>query len=75
MFNPDDLIKLANYRMPFGRYKHRLLMDLPEWYLLWFSAQEWPEGELGRLLALMLEIERNGLKHLLIPLKHAATGA
>lgn len=74
MFEKTDLLKLANQRMPFGRYKGRLLMDLPEGYLLWFAAKGKPEGELGRLLALMLEIDRNGLKNLLLPLKNAAAG-
>lgn len=75
MFDKADLLKLANSRMPFGRYKDRLLMDLPEAYLLWFSAKGFPEGETGRLLALMLEIDRNGLKSLLVPLKNATTRA
>lgn len=75
MFEGPDLIKLANLRMPYGRYKNRLLMDLPEAYLLWFAAKGLPEGELGRLLGLMLEIDRNGLKHLLVPLKNATTSA
>jgi uncharacterized protein (DUF3820 family) len=65
----DDLTELANARMPFGRYKDRYLMDLPETYLVWFSQQGFPEGKLGRMLAAMLEIKTNGLEKLLLPLR------
>lgn len=71
MTESDALVKLATTTMPFGKYKGRLLMDLPEAYLLWFERQGFPAGELGKLLQLMLEIDRNGLKHLLKPLKNA----
>ena len=65
----DDLTELANARMPFGRYKDRYLMDLPETYLVWFSQQGFPEGKLGCMLAAMLEIKTNGLEKLLLPLR------
>jgi uncharacterized protein len=70
---PDsgDLVKLATQTMPFGRFQGKLLMDLPEGYLLWFSREGFPKGELGKLLHLMLEIDRNGLKSLLEPLRNA----
>jgi uncharacterized protein (DUF3820 family) len=64
------LIKLANTPMPFGKYQGRLLMDLPLAYLLWFARTGFPHGELGQLLQLMLEINQNGSKGLLIPLKN-----
>ena len=57
--------------MPFGKYQGKLLMDLPEAYLLWFEKKGFPSGELGELLALALEIDKNGLKYLLEPLKNA----
>jgi len=66
----SELVKLANISMPFGKYKGRLLMDLPESYLLWFEHEGFPTGEIGKLLHLMLEIDRNGLKYLLVPLKN-----
>ena len=69
--DPTILLQLANERMPYGRYQGRRLMDLPEGYLLWFEAKGFPAGELGQLLALMLEIDRNGLKYLLEPLQNA----
>lgn len=55
--------------MPFGKYQGRFLIDLPEEYLLWFSGKEFPEGELGELMALCLEIKREGLTYLITPLK------
>lgn len=64
------LIQLANMKMPFGKYNGKLLMELPEDYLLWFSQKGFPTGELGLLLALCLEIKINGLEHILEPLRN-----
>lgn len=66
----DDLTQLANARMPFGKYKDRLLMDLPDTYLVWFKGKGFPPGKLGEMLAAVLEIKANGLEHLLIPLRN-----
>ena len=65
----DDLTELANMRMPFGKYKDRYLVDLPEAYLVWFERQGFPEGKLGRMLQAVLEIKTNGLEKLLVPLR------
>ncbi|OZA06011.1 MAG: cytoplasmic protein [Methylophilaceae bacterium 17-44-8] len=65
----DDLLKLVTYPMPYGKYKGRLLADLPGHYLNWFAREGFPEGELGRLLQLMQEIDHNGLSDLLQPLR------
>jgi hypothetical protein len=65
----DDLQKLVTQTMPFGKYKGRLLADLPGNYLNWFAREGFPRGELGRLLQLMQEIDHNGLKDLLEPLR------
>jgi uncharacterized protein (DUF3820 family) len=65
----DDLTELANARMPFGKYKDRFLIDLPDNYLVWFSRQGFPEGKLGRMLASVLEIKVNGLENLVRPLR------
>lgn len=69
MFDKQDLLKLATMSMPFGKYKGRVLIDLPEEYLLWFAKKGFPEGQLGRLMQLALEIRINGLERLLQPLK------
>jgi uncharacterized protein (DUF3820 family) len=68
--NFDDLIKIANLKMPFGKFKGVALIDLPEPYVIWFYGQGFPEGELGRLLAQVYEIKVNGLEHLFEPLKN-----
>ena len=65
----EDLERLVAVRMPFGKYQGHLIADLPGAYLAWFARTGFPPGELGRLLALMLEIDHNGLKRLLDPLR------
>jgi uncharacterized protein (DUF3820 family) len=65
----QDLQKLCSMQMPYGKYKGRLLADLPGNYLTWFAREGFPKGELGRLLALMHEIDHNGLSDLLKPLR------
>jgi hypothetical protein len=65
----EDLKKLVTYAMPYGKYKGRVIADLPGHYLNWFAREGFPNGELGRLLALMQEIDHNGLKPLLDPLR------
>ncbi len=68
--NPDDLQRLVTLAMPYGKYKGRLIADLPGNYLNWFACEGFPSGELGRLLQLMHEIDHNGLSHLLEPLRN-----
>ncbi len=63
------LLKLAKMRMPFGKYKERLLIDLPERYVVWFSQKGFPAGELGDMLRMVYEIKINGLEYLLKPLR------
>ena len=65
----NELIMLANSYMPFGKYKGTLLIDLPEPYLVWFHAQGFPEGQIGKLLGLLYEIKLNGLEDLVTPFK------
>lgn len=67
--NPEDLQKLVSMPMPYGKYKGRVLADLPGNYLTWFAGEGFPKGELGRLLQLMHEIDHNGLSDLLRPLR------
>mgnify|MGYP005751094511 FL=1 len=67
--NPEDLKKLVTVTMPYGKYKGRIIADLPGHYLNWFAREGFPSGSLGQLLALMHELDHNGLKHLLDPLR------
>ena len=55
--------------MPFGKHKGRVIADLPANYLQWFAREGFPRGEIGQLLALMYEIDHNGLRGLLAPLR------
>ena len=65
----DSLEKLVTREMPYGKYKGRLIADLPGDYLNWFAREGFPHGEIGRLLALMHEVDHNGLSALLEPLR------
>lgn len=67
--NPEDLQRLVTLKMPFGKYKGWLIADLPGHYLNWFAREGFPKGDIGRLLALMQEIDHNGLSVLLEPLR------
>lgn len=67
--DPSQLLKLAQYRMPFGKYANRLLIDLPEPYVIWFVNKGLPNGELGKMLAIVHEIKVNGLEYLFDPLR------
>ena len=64
-----DLELLVTWKMPFGKYKGRIIADLPGNYLNWFARTGFPNGEIGRLLQLMQEIDHNGLKPMLTPLR------
>nr|WP_320119342.1 DUF3820 family protein [uncultured Marinifilum sp.] len=64
----EALIKLIQMRMPFGKYKGRYLIDLPETYLVWFREKGFPPGKLGEMMASMYEIKLNGLESMLRPL-------
>ena len=66
---PEDLELLVTRVMPFGKHKGRLIADLPGNYLNWFAREGFPPGEFGRLLALMQEMDHNGLRSLLDPLR------
>ncbi|NMM13362.1 MAG: DUF3820 family protein [Rhodoferax sp.] len=66
---PEDLVLLVTRTMPFGKYKGRLIADLPGDYLRWFAREGVPKGEIGQLLVLMNEIDHNGLSDLLKPLR------
>lgn len=63
------LEELANYKMPFGKYKGQFLVDIPEYYFAWFRKKGFPDGKLGRMMDEMHGIKINGLETLLKPLK------
>ncbi len=66
---PEDLMKLVNTPMPYGKHKGRFIADLPGNYLNWFAREGFPKGEIGQLLQLMHEMDHNGLSDLLKPLR------
>lgn len=66
---PQDLELLVSLQMPFGKHKGTLIADLPGNYLNWFARTGFPRGEIGRLLGLMQEMDHNGLRPLLDPLR------
>ena len=70
----QSLQLLVTRAMPFGKYKGHLIADLPGHYLNWFAREGFPSGEIGRLLALMQEIDHNGLSDLLRPLRQPQAG-
>ena len=67
--NPQMLVQLVSVRMPFGKYKDRILSDLPEHYLVWFHRKGFPPGEIGVLLSALYEIKLNGLEYLMKPIR------
>jgi uncharacterized protein (DUF3820 family) len=67
--NSEKLALLLTREMPYGKYKGRLIADLPGHYLGWFAREGFPSGELGGLLALMYELDHNDLRALLDPLR------
>lgn len=69
----NDLEKIANTLMPFGKYKGVPLIDLPEPYVVWFHTEGLPDGDLGRLLGLLFEIKVNGLEYLLAPFREKSS--
>ncbi|MFC1949049.1 DUF3820 family protein [Chloroflexota bacterium] len=67
--DPRILTELVRMRMPFGKYKDRILCDLPETYLVWFHRKGFPPGKIGILLSALYEIKLNGLEYLLKPIR------
>ncbi|MBN2039180.1 MAG: DUF3820 family protein [Spirochaetes bacterium] len=67
--NERILIELANYRMPYGRFANKLLLEIPEEYYIWYRNKGFPKGKLGEFMSMMLEIKTNGLERILLPFK------
>lgn len=68
---PELLELLVTREMPFGKFKGRVIADLPGHYLAWFARTGFPPGQLGQLLALMHELDHNDLRALLLPLRRS----
>ena len=66
----DELVDLANARMPFGKYEGIFLIEIPEHYLVWYKNKGFPVGKLGKQLEQILEIKMNGLEPLIYKLKN-----
>ena len=67
--DPSMLVDLARMEMPFGRFKGRVLIDLPEPYVVWFHSHGFPKGRLGALLGMLYEVKANGLEPLFDPFR------
>ena len=68
--NVNDLIALAQMRMPYGAHKGKLLIDLPEHYVVWMAGEGFPKGKLGEMLQTVYDIKVNGLEYLFVPLRN-----
>ena len=68
--NVDELIALAQMRMPYGTHKGKLLIDLPEHYVVWMAGEGFPQGKLGEMLQTVYDIKVNGLEYLFVPLRN-----
>ncbi|PTM07004.1 MAG: hypothetical protein DA407_10960 [Bacteroidetes bacterium] len=68
MLNQDQskqfLLKLANAKMPYGKYEGRYMIDLPEYYVVWYRNKGFPKGQIGEMLATVYELKLNGLEEL-----------
>ncbi|AEH00011.1 DUF3820 family protein [Lacinutrix sp. 5H-3-7-4] len=66
MLEPDPkfLIKLAHTKMPYGKYKDRYLIDLPEYYIVWYHSKGFPKGKLGEMLETVYTLKLNGIENL-----------
>ena len=60
-----DLLQAINQVMPYGKYKGRQLLDLPEPYLVWYHGKGFPQSKLGAQMALIYEVKLNGLEGML----------
>jgi len=68
----QDWEKLRTWKMPFGKFSGRYLYDIPAEYLCWFEQKGWPQGDLGRLLRIVLEAKREGAEKAFDALKKNA---
>lgn len=59
------LIDTAHMRMPFGKYKGTYLIEVPEYYIIWYKNHGFPKGKLGKMMGLVYELKLNGLEDIL----------
>jgi len=75
MLNQDQskqfLIKLANTKMPYGKYKGRYMIDLPEYYVVWYRNKGFLKGQIGEMLSTVYELKVNGLEELVRTIQRA----
>ncbi len=64
-----QLIQLAHTKMPFGKYEGWYLIDIPEYYIVWYRNKGFPKGVLGEQLQLIYELKANGLEDLIRNIK------
>jgi uncharacterized protein (DUF3820 family) len=69
MWNEADLKDMMLVEMPFGKYKGRLIYQLPMYYLEWLNRKGMPKGKLGMQLSTIYEIKLNGLDEIFLKLK------
>ena len=62
--DPAYFLRLTQARMPFGKYKNKRLVDLPEGYVIWLARKGFPKGLLGVMLKDVYAIKLNGLEGL-----------
>ncbi len=55
--------------MPYGKYKGRFMIDLPEYYVVWYRNKGFPKGQIGQMLATVYELKINGLEDLVRNIK------
>ena len=68
--NQQHLLEiLANTKMPYGKFKGRYLIELPEHYIVWYNNKGFPKGKLGDQLRLVYELQLNGLEDLVRKLR------
>ncbi|MGL4583069.1 MAG: DUF3820 family protein [Flavobacterium sp.] len=63
--NEKYLVELAHTKMPYGKYEGWYLIDLPEYYVVWYHNKGFPKGKLGEQLGLIYELKLNGLEQLI----------
>ena len=57
--------------MPYGKYKGRYMIDLPEHYVVWYRNKGFPKGQIGDMLATVYELKVNGLEELVRTIQRA----